>query len=120
MANVQVNLRVPADQKDLIHETARRLREDDGFAERLRALVESDQAAPGVQDQLNELFERVAALETAGGQATPWLDARGRLTSEGEAELERRLQAGDRVNDVADALGVTASAVSRRKAKLGL
>jgi len=119
MANVQVNLRVPAEQKDLIHEAARRLREDDGFAERLRALVESDQAAPGVQDQLNELFERVAALES-GGQTAPWLDARGRLTSEGEAELERRLQAGERVNDVADALGVTASAVSRRKSKLGL
>lgn len=59
---VQVNIRVPAEAKDLIGRLGKRLRDEPEFLDRLADLVGGD-AIPGLGDRLTRIEARLAALE---------------------------------------------------------
>lgn len=59
---VQVNIRVPAEAKDLIGKLGRRLRDDPEFLDRLAALLDGP-TDPDLADRLAAMEARIAALE---------------------------------------------------------
>ena len=125
---VQVNIRVPAEARDVLTRIGARLRADPSFADQLEALLAEDAPATGLS-----LAERMARIEEHLGIAektdtpqrvapdTPALttgEGRGRrLTPAGEKDLELRLGAGQPETDIAEAMGISINTVrARRKA----
>mgnify|MGYP006431398521 CR=1 FL=1 len=125
MSNVQTNVRVPQDSRDLIQDIATRLRNEDGFAEKLRAWLESEQVStgPDVQAELAELRARVEALE--GARPVPALETRsaalktesGQLTAAGRDLVFDMLVRGYSDSEAAREVDVTHASVYHRRKK---
>lgn len=125
---VQANIRVPAETRDLLTRIGARLRADPSFADQLEALLADDATATGLS-----LAERMARIEEhlgietdtpqRGAPDTPALttgEGRGRrLTPAGEAEVERRIEAGEDDSTIAGALDVSANAIKARRQRIG-
>lgn len=65
---VQVNLRAPEGDKAVLAEVAARLREGQGFAERLSAFLAAEGAGAAWADRLEAIERRLEALEAAKGE----------------------------------------------------
>ena len=129
MSTRQFNVRIPDEARDVLTRIATRLREDDQFAARLEAWL--DTLDDDTADET--LAERVARIEarldgmgsdtpTDTPQGTPWTTGEGRgrrLTTAGEAEVERRIEAGDDDATVAEALGVSTNTIRVRRKAMG-
>lgn len=126
---VQANIRVPAEARDVLTRIGARLRADPSFADQLEVLLAEDATATGLS-----LAERMARIEEHLGiettdtpqrvaPDTPALttgEGRGRrLTPAGEAEVERRIEAGEDDATIAGALDVSANTVKARRQRIG-
>mgnify|MGYP006434251011 CR=1 FL=1 len=133
MSNVQTNVRVPQDSRDLIQDIATRLRNEDGFAEKLRSWLESEQDGAGadVHAVLAELRARVEALE--GARPVPELETRQGadgpftyksgsrtfLTKAGEAKIRELHDANTTAHDIAKVVGISSTGVRYQLNKMG-
>jgi len=143
----QFNVRIPDEARDVLTRIATRLREDDKFAARLTAFMDTLDD-PTADDSLAERVARIEArLDAMGGDQlstrvddvqgiptdTPHRDApsqpdtpalttgegRGRrLTTAGEVEVERRIEAGETDDTIATALEVSKNTVRARRRKI--
>lgn len=142
----QFNVRIPDEARDVLTRIATRLREDDRFVDRLTAFMDTLDD-PTADDSLAERVARIEArLDAMGGSLetvtsdtppdTPQRDApwqpdtadtpalttgegRGRrLTTAGEVEVERRIEAGETDDTIATALEVSKNTVRARRKKI--
>ena len=136
----QFNVRIPDEARDVLTRIATRLREDDRFVARLEAFMDTLDD-PTADDSLAERVARIEArLDAMGGenrvptepnftsaptdtpQDTPTLttgEGRGRrLTTAGEVEVERRIEAGETDDTIATALEVSKNTVRARRKKI--
>ena len=143
----QFNVRIPDEARDVLTRIATRLREDDRFAARLEAFMDTLDD-PTADDSLAERVARIEArLDAMGGDLTaeirsdtptdtPQRDApsqvgtadtpalttgegRGRrLTTAGEVEVERHIEAGETDDTIATALEVSKNTVRARRKKI--
>lgn len=141
----QFNVRVPDETRDILTRIATRLREDGQFASRLEAWLDTLDD-PTADDSLAERVARIEArLDAMGNDSQPedgpgfagYLayrdgdteqggpplttgEGRGRrLTTAGEIEVERRIEAGDDDPAISEALGVSVNTIRARRKKLG-
>ena len=127
MSTRQLNLRVPDAARDILSRVAVRLKENEALIPRLEAwLAGLDEDAPAlsVTERLEALERRLEALEggnpTGNPQRTPWTIGEGagrRLTTEGEGEVKRRIEAGESDAAIAEAVGVSSNTIKARRPK---
>ena len=148
----QFNVRIPDEARDVLTRIATRLREDDKFAARLTAFMDTLDD-PTADDSLAERVARIEArldamdapksggnpdaslatlpvstptdtpqrdvlsqLATADTPALTTGEGRGRrLTTAGEVEVERRIEAGEDNATIARALDVSTNTVQKRR-----
>lgn len=132
----QFNVRIPDEARDVLTRIATRLREDDKFVDRLTAFMDTLDD-PTADDSLAERVARIEArLDAMSGENrvptepnfnstptdTPALttgEGRGRrLTTAGEVEVERRIEAGETDDTIATALDVSKNTVRARRKKI--
>lgn len=127
MTTRQLNLRVPDEARDVLTRVAARLKENEDLIPRLEAWLtglDEGSAAESVNERLEALERRLSALE--GGtpastpQDTPLTSGEGvgrRLTTAGEQEVARRIEAGEDDSTIAEAVGVSTNTVKTRRPK---
>jgi DNA-binding NarL/FixJ family response regulator len=126
---VQINLRIPEDDRDLMQRVAARLRHDPAFRGQLDQFLrdlDDDTITPTLADRVARLEARI--IEVLGDtppdtpKDTPFATGQGRarrLTPAGEVEVNRRIIDGQSDADIAAALGVSPNAVKNRRQSIG-
>jgi len=117
----QVNIRVPDEARDVLARIGARLRTDPGFVAQLEGYLDTldDQTADAtLADRVARIEQHLGITPQGTPPGTPLATGEGRgrrLTPAGEAEVARRIEAGEDDATIAGALDVTTNAIKSRR-----